>query len=93
MLGAAGVDGPPVEGDHDEAYGGRFDDERRAGGSAAPARVKTRSTISTTTSHSEGKRTREVSNGTLVLRSILGKSRWFIFPTIQKRRCLRHIRK
>ena len=41
MPAMAGAGGPPVEGDHDEGYGGGFDDERRAGGSAAPARAKT----------------------------------------------------
>jgi hypothetical protein len=40
-----------------------------------------------------GSKLGEVGNGTLVLRSIVGKSRWHIFPIIQNRRCLRHIRK
>jgi hypothetical protein len=41
MLATAGAGRPPVEGDYDEGYGGGFDDERRAGGSGAPARAKT----------------------------------------------------
>ena len=41
MLATAGAGGPPVEGDYDQGYGGGFDDERRAGGSGAPARPKT----------------------------------------------------
>ena len=41
MLAMAGAGGPPVEGDSDEGYGGGFDDERRAGCSATPARAKT----------------------------------------------------
>ncbi len=41
ILAEAGAGGPPVEGDYDEGYGGGVDDERPAGGSAAPARAKT----------------------------------------------------
>ena len=41
VLDAAGAGGPPVEGDYDEGHGGGFDDERRPGGSGAPARAKT----------------------------------------------------
>jgi hypothetical protein len=47
LLANASAGGPPVEGDYDdydESYGVMavaFDDERRAGDSAAPARAKT----------------------------------------------------
>jgi hypothetical protein len=41
MLAVAGGGGPPVEGGHDESYGGGFEDGWRVGGSAAPARAKT----------------------------------------------------
>jgi hypothetical protein len=40
MLAMAGAGGPTVEGDYGEGYGSGFDEERRAGGSGAPARAK-----------------------------------------------------
>ena len=40
--GGRGAGGPPIEGGYDEGFAGSgFDDERPAGGSAAPARVRT----------------------------------------------------
>jgi hypothetical protein len=40
VLAMAGAGGPTVEGDYGEGYGSGFDEERRAGGSGAPARAK-----------------------------------------------------
>jgi single-strand DNA-binding protein len=39
--GARSAGGPPMEGGYEEGYGGGFDDERPAGGSATPARART----------------------------------------------------
>ena len=52
--GIRGAGGPPMEGGYDEGYGcGGFDKEPTTCGTAAPARVRTPSTISTTTFRSD----------------------------------------